>query len=138
MGFGVSIELPFFNQNQGRIAIERATRQQLFDEYTIRLFDAQSKIAAILSNLQYTRDRIQTIKVSIPALNQMLHSYEVAVESGNADILSYYRILDNLYNRKFELLKLKAQQAQLSIALEIATGKYLPNSNHTAKQEIVK
>ena len=30
MGFGVSMTLPIFNRNQGQIAIDRATRQQLF------------------------------------------------------------------------------------------------------------
>ncbi len=137
-GFGVGIELPFFDQNQGRIAIERATRQQLFDEYTLRLFDAQSKIASISSSLQYTRDQIGTIKASIPTLNHMIHSYEVAVKTGNADILSYYHILDDLYKKKFELLELENRQAQLSIAFEITSGRYLPNSNRTVKKEITK
>ena len=31
-GFGVTIDLPVFDRNQGHIAIERATRKQLFDE----------------------------------------------------------------------------------------------------------
>jgi outer membrane protein TolC len=31
-GFAVTIDLPIFNRNQGRIAIETASRQKLFDE----------------------------------------------------------------------------------------------------------
>ncbi len=148
MGFGVTIELPFFNQNQGRIAIERATRQQLFDEYTVRLFDAQSEIARILSALQYTRDRFQTVEESIPALNRLVHSYKSAAEDGIVDILTFYKALGNLYSSQIQSLILKQQLAELGIALEIATGRYLPasniqsnapsDSNQTAKKEVLK
>ena len=148
MGFGVTIELPFFNQNQGRIAIERATRQQLLDEYTARLFDAQSKIAGLLSALQCTRARIQTAEESIPELARLVHSYKSASGDSTVSILTYYHTLDNLYNNQLELLKLKSQLADLAIALEIAAGRYLPTSNtqssvpsdseHTAKKELLK
>jgi len=148
MGFGVTIELPFFSQNQGQIAIERATRQQLFDEYVARLLDAQSEIAQILSALQHTRDRIQTIEESIPALNGLIHSYKSATEDGAVDILTYYEALCNLYNGQIQVLILKRELVDLGIALEIATGQYLPASNiqsdatsgssNTAKKEILK
>ena len=148
MGFGVTIELPFFSQNQGRIAIERATRQQLFDEYTVRLFDAQSEIAGLLSALQCTRDQIQSIEESIPALDQLVHSYKNAAEGGIVDILTYYEALGNLYISQIQVLSLKQQLAELGIAIEIATGQYLPasniqgsapsDSNETVKKEILK
>lgn len=37
IGPQISLELPIFDRNQGNIAIENATRQQLYDEYTARL-----------------------------------------------------------------------------------------------------
>ena len=40
----VTLELPIFNQNQGNIAIETATRQQLHDEYTARLTAAVGQV----------------------------------------------------------------------------------------------
>ena len=42
MGPQVTLELPIFNQNQGNIAIETATRQQLHDEYAARLTAART------------------------------------------------------------------------------------------------
>lgn len=48
MGFGVSMTLPLFNRNQGQIALDRATRQQLFDQYSSRLFQARADIAELL------------------------------------------------------------------------------------------
>jgi outer membrane protein TolC/predicted transposase YbfD/YdcC len=51
MGFGVSMTLPIFDRNQGKIALERATRQQLFDQYSSRLFQARADIAELLVTL---------------------------------------------------------------------------------------
>jgi len=48
LGFGLSIELPIFNRNQGKIARERATRQKLFDEYVNRVFETRSDIERIV------------------------------------------------------------------------------------------
>jgi outer membrane protein TolC len=52
IGLGVTIDLPIFDRNQGGIAVERATRQQLFDEYVQRLFEAQSAIARAMEDIQ--------------------------------------------------------------------------------------
>jgi outer membrane protein TolC len=43
----VTLELPIFNHNQGSIAIETATRQQLYDEYAARLMAAVGQVRAM-------------------------------------------------------------------------------------------
>lgn len=148
MGFGVTIELPFFSRNQGRIAIERATRQQLFDEYAVRLFQARSRIAQISSALQSTKAQIQTINDSLPAMDRMVQSYKVAAENGAVDILPYYETLDNLYRSQIKVQNLKQQFVELGIAFEIAAGQYFPasntqsaafaKSNYAVKKELLK
>jgi len=57
-GLGLSIELPFFNRNQGHIARERATRKQLFDKYTARLFETRADIARLVTAVVATRRQI--------------------------------------------------------------------------------
>ena len=42
-GFGVTVDLPIFDHNQGAIATAKATRQQLYDEYVDRLFTARRR-----------------------------------------------------------------------------------------------
>ena len=56
-GFSISLAIPLFDRNQGKIAIEKATRAQLFDEYMARLFEARSTIATTLADLRSTRSR---------------------------------------------------------------------------------
>ena len=45
----ITLELPIFNQNQGNIAIETATRQQLHDEYAARLTAAVGQVRAMMA-----------------------------------------------------------------------------------------
>ena len=45
------MELPVFNHNQGNIAIETATRQQLHDEYAARLTAADGQVRAMLAEI---------------------------------------------------------------------------------------
>lgn len=51
VGPSISLELPIFDRNQGNIAIERATRQQLQDQYTARLAAAEGAVGAALSEI---------------------------------------------------------------------------------------
>ena len=45
--FRISLTLPVFNRNRGNVAIAKATRQALHDEYTLRLAQARSDIARL-------------------------------------------------------------------------------------------
>src|SRR5262249_38506642 len=51
MGFGITPDLPIFDRGQGRIAIEKATRQQLFDELAARVFEAHADARRALEEL---------------------------------------------------------------------------------------
>jgi outer membrane protein TolC len=131
-GFGITIDLPFFDRNQGQIAIERATRKQLFDEYVTRLFEAQSEVGRILSDMESTQHQLSATEESLPILERLVQTYNTAVQEGNADILSYYGAQNNLSTKQIEVIKLKRDLADLGIALEIASGEYLITSKPPA------
>ena len=48
--FQVSLTLPIFNRNRGNVAIAKATRQALHDEYALRLVEARSDIVRLLQD----------------------------------------------------------------------------------------
>jgi cobalt-zinc-cadmium efflux system outer membrane protein len=126
-GFGVSIDLPIFDRNQGGIATEQATRQKLYDEYLYRLFEARSQIAMSLADIRSLEERIAVAESALPVLETLVSTYRDALEQGNADVLSYYTAVGNLAQRQLDVLKLKQQLVQNRIALEIAAGQYLPD-----------
>ncbi|BCG62598.1 MAG: outer membrane protein, heavy metal efflux system [Methyloprofundus sp.] len=124
MGFGVSMTLPIFDRNQGHIALQRATRAQLFDQYKNRLFQARADIAELLVTISSTTQQIQSVAYAIPDLEKLVKAYQIAIETGQVDVLNYYVAWNSLTKKKVKLLSLKLQLIQARIALEIASGLY--------------
>ncbi len=132
-GLGVNVEFPFFDRAQGAIAIETATRKKLYDEYMSRIFDARADIAAIGEKITSGRSRIEITKKSINALQDLVNIYKIALDQGNADILSYYQAQSDLIAKHLELLQQRQAVTDLGVAFETAAGVYFPfesaNSN---------
>jgi outer membrane protein TolC len=127
-GFGLTIDLPFFDRNQGHIAIERATRKQLFDEYVDRLYKTQSNIATILADMQWVNQEIDTTEETVKTLEMLVETYYKAFLDGNADVISYYNARNELILKQIDVFKLKQTLSELGIALEIAAGRYFDST----------
>jgi len=124
VGAGVSLTLPIFDQNQGAIALATATRQQLFDEYSNRVFQTKADIAELLETIQSLNTQIQTVYTSLSDLTNLLQIYQRAHENGQVDVLSYYQAWNNVANKQLDLLTLQLHLIEARIGLEIATGIY--------------
>jgi outer membrane protein TolC len=127
LGFGVTADVPIFDRNQGNIATERATRQKLFDEYADRLFQARSDVGSAISDIRHLNRQIAAGEKLIPTLQRLVDTARSALDQGNADTISYYQTRFNLITRQIEVLKLKQQLTETHVALEIASGRYLPD-----------
>jgi cobalt-zinc-cadmium efflux system outer membrane protein len=123
-GFGLNIQLPIFNRNQGRIARERATRQKLFDEYVNRVFEARSDIRLVLSGMRFTNEQIAAAQEAETDLARLVESYRAALAGGRTDALIYYGAWNDLVSARMKVVALKGQFAQALVALELATGFY--------------
>ncbi len=127
-GFAVAISLPFFDRNQGRIAIERASRRQLYDEYMDRLFQTRADAAGILAGIRSLGKQADAAKKAVRSLKKLVQASHNGLLEGNIDVLSYYNELDRLTAKQLEVLKLQQGLADLNIALEITAGRYLGHS----------
>jgi outer membrane protein TolC len=134
-GFGVTIDLPVFNQNQGQIAIEHATRQQLFDEYAERVFEARYAITKLSADIPLIIDQIKTAQATISSSKRLVETYRNAIEKEQADVLSYYTAWNDLIQKQIEIIKLKQQLIDTRIALELAVGLYSLNENKAPVNE---
>jgi outer membrane protein TolC len=123
--YGVTVDLPVFDRNQGQIAIGRATRQQLFDEYVARVAEARAEVAQGLADLEGVRLQLQSVAGSLPALEQLATSLDKAFQSGNADVLTAREARGALAARRIERSRLEQSLVELEIALEFATGRPL-------------
>ena len=134
-GFGVTIDLPIFDRNQGNIAIETATRQKLFDEYAARVFEAHSDVATAVADVQSLNRQIAAAEAALPVLQHLVDIAKEASDQGTADILGYFQAKTNLSQKSLQMIKLKQQLVDSRIALELASGRYLPAGNGQRKSE---
>ena len=75
LGPNAVIDLPFFDRNQGNVAMEKATRQQLFDDYVARVYDARNDIAKAAADLRFTARREEAARARFPTLERLARSY---------------------------------------------------------------
>lgn len=132
-GFATTIDLPFFDRNQGQIAVERAGRKQLFDEYIARIFESHSKVATILGDMNSLKKQIEAAVKSLQISSRLLETYRKALEEGNADILVYNDTRNEVDNRQLKILKLKRDLSDMGIALEIVAGEYIGQTSAGGK-----
>jgi len=131
-GFGVTVDLPIFDRNQAVIATEKSTRQQLFDEYVSRVYEARSVIAQTLADISALADQIAAARAAIPKLERLVKAYEISLGQHNVDVLSYYTAQSDLSQQRLDLLKLQQLMMDNQIALEIASGRTFPQPPATA------
>lgn len=119
-----STDLPIFNRNQGNIAIERATRQKLLDEYTNRVFQTRNDIARLLVTITWLNDQVATAQAGKPILQKLVVTLREALRQGQATVVLYYNALINLTAVQIQILTYQQQLIDTRITLELETGYY--------------
>ena len=120
----ISADLPIFNRNQGNIAIERATRQKLLDEYTNRVFQTRNDIARLLVTIHWLNDQVAMAQAGKPILKKLVVTLREALRQGQATVVLYYTALINLTAQQIQILTFQQQLIDMLIALELETGYY--------------
>lgn len=136
VGFLATVDLPIFDRHQGAIALERATRQKLFDEYIARIYTARADIEALLADIASLTEQIAATAAALPSLRQLVQTYELALRYGNVDVLSYYTAWNNLSQKQIALASLKQRLSDQGIALELASGELLPQPDVPATEKV--
>ncbi|MGF7000558.1 outer membrane protein TolC [Paraburkholderia sp. GAS32] len=83
-GLAVSVTLPLFNGNRGNIAVEKATRESLYQEYGQRLDDAYTAVDGISSELTLLTESLHSSQSTEAALNASVKQLRLAY--GNGDV----------------------------------------------------
>lgn len=121
-GFSIGITLPLFDRNRGNIAIEKATRQQLKDDYEARVLDTRSDMQRLLADLATLEQRRKTMEAHVQQLDAARHAAEQAWQNRLLDWPTYVAIRSNALGADLDLLDLQQQQATQAIALEALLG----------------
>jgi outer membrane protein TolC len=134
---GVTLSLPFLNRNRGNIAIEKATRRKLFDEYRQRVQASRSEIAALLAQRALDADQLARVRTAVSQLTGALERTDLAFRTGTVDALAYANARAALLAKQVEQLSLEQQIAEQKVALQTLLGvepSTLANPNLTASR----
>lgn len=134
-GLSIGITLPLFDRNRGNIAIERATRQQLHDDYAARVLSTRSDMQRITRDLATLDVQLATLTAHAQQLDQARASAERAWQAGMLDWPTYLAIRSNALAADVDLRSVQLERAKQSIALEALLGNTDLATPHSASTQ---
>jgi outer membrane protein, heavy metal efflux system len=126
LGFGITLSLPIFDRNQGTIAIEKATRERLYDEYQARLNNAYSQVKGLLVQMRLVSKQYESVKSSLPDMEQTAERAKAALDEGDLDITTYTGLQAALLKKRVEAITLEKTMLEQRIVLQTLLGNELP------------
>jgi outer membrane protein TolC len=123
----IAVSLPLFDRNQGNIAIEHATREQLRQEYQSRLDAAYGEAQRLISELQLAEAQYRSSMESVRRLRDAVTSAEPAFQAGNLDERTFVDLRTSLLAKEIATAKLRQSILQQRVGLQTLIGSRLPN-----------
>ncbi|WP_336167686.1 TolC family protein [Acinetobacter sp. 161(2023)] len=119
---GISLNLPVFNGNRGNIAVEKATRQRMYEEYQSRLnqtvFEVQRLQAEQQQNVAIWHERYLRLK----QLQQDVEKATPAHTQRLIDDQIWLTLQNNMLNQKLDLLNLEQTIREQAVGLNTLLG----------------
>lgn len=134
-GITIGFTLPLFDRNQGNIRIEKATRQQLKDDYENRVLTTHNDIHQLMLDQDtLTKQRDQS-QAHAQHLDEARRAAEGAWQKGLLDWPTYLSVRANALSADMDAIAARDQQSQQAIALEALLGStdLQPSSASTSK-----
>ncbi len=127
IGFGVSVDLPFFNRNQGNIRAARISRDQSLYLAWQQQNVIQHEVAASYNNYVYTYAFYKKINDDslLPELDNMLDTYTKNLQNRNISMLEYIDFMDAYRANKQTVLtarkkvSIQFEELQYTVGTEI-------------------
>jgi len=121
-GFTVGLTLPLFDRNRGNIAIEKATRQQLKDDYESRVLVTRNDIQQLTVDMETLQRQRDLLEAQSTRLDEARQAAEGAWKKGLLDWPTYLSIRANALSSDMDLIAARDQQSEQAIALETLLG----------------
>ncbi|ASG24131.1 TolC family protein [Nitrospirillum viridazoti] len=134
----LSISLPLFDGNQGAIAVQRATREQLRQDYQARLDAAVGGVGQGLLALDQLEAQARATADSITTLERAAADADAAFRAGSLDERTFVDLQGALLSRRLEALKLDQAVQEQRVDLMTLIGGDVPENLGTAPDAIEK
>ena len=134
LGIGVTLSLPIFDGNRGNIAIQRATRRRLHDQYAQRLAAAKAEVRGILENQRLLEHQLRGVHASLAELGRAAASADEAYRAGNLSEPTYTKLRAGLLAKRVEDITLRQRILEQRVALATLVGGDLPMNGSNGTQ----
>lgn len=121
-GFAIGLTLPLFDRNRGNIAIARATRRRLHDDYAARLLAADNDVDRLHRQLQLEHAALPDAAAHARRLDRGLRHAQQAWQSRQLDLPTYLSLRSAALNADLQLTALRQTTAETAIALRTLLG----------------
>lgn len=121
-GFTLGFTLPLFDRNRGNIAIERATRQQLRDDYAARVLATRSDTQRLRADLATLDIQQRALAAHAKVLDGARAAAERSWDAGLLDWPTYLAIRSSALVADLDLLAAEQEHARQAIALQALLG----------------
>lgn len=126
-GFNIGLNLPFFDGNRGNIAIERATREKLSEEYQTRIAQTHINISRLL-NLQTILEQLRNnLNIYLPRLQVLVKRARKAYRRGDIGALTFLNMESTWVSKRLELISMQQTLWENRIALQTLLA--IPDNN---------
>ena len=122
LGLGIQLNLPLWDANRGAIAVQRATRDALRQDYQTRIDETMSDLDRVRSRFRILLEQYQRVEATLPTLRQVQTQASKAYQAGNFNSLSYLNIEDSLLKKETEAIDLRMSLRNASLDIETLLG----------------
>ncbi len=117
-GFSIGLNLPLFSGNRGAIAVERATREQLLEEYQARLDQAEVDVDRLIHLQGIITLQQQQLDTYLPTLEKLVDRGREPFRRGDIDALTFLNMETTWIRKRQEKISLDQAQRENLIALQ--------------------
>jgi outer membrane protein TolC len=126
VGPQITMELPIFSRNQGNIAIETATRQQLHDEYAARLTAAVGQVRAMMAEIDLLSHQLTAVRRDLGGALNVASRAEAAFNAGDLDEHSYVDLVAARLTKEQEIVTIEQALLDQQVAIATLIGAGMP------------
>jgi outer membrane protein TolC len=121
-GWAITLNLPVFDRNRGQIAVARATRDQLRQEYQARLDQTVADADRIREEQVLIERQVRRLREHLPELQRMVEKASQAYQTRSIDALTYLNMRNTLVSKQIELVDLEDAWWRAQITLDTLLG----------------
>lgn len=127
-GFQISLNLPIFNRNRGNIAIEKATRQRMKDEYQNRVDQTYAEVDRIRADAELLTRSLAAAQAVMPGLERTASDAQRAYDARAITIGQYTDAQTAVLAKRIDVATTQESLAEQRVALQALLGADIPDA----------